>query len=305
LPLFVDEAHTAQYPDRLEALAYNFANGQSYAKGTVNGTAAGSEMLSGTLFLAGEAVTEFQNSGSRNRVMWLDGNLHSPMGSEANGKAHAAMLEEAWERGMGLFGPKFAEVVWRDWESFAAQANALKDHPSLSAAPTPWQASLAIGMTALVTAYAMLGRDLPAAAIAAMLKQWAALLSDGAADVDPALDAWERLVLMLVSAHDTTVTGWTIKELNYEPIAYQAVGESVWRVPTKTAAVREKLGSPHAVQLYGPTWLKRGWIKPAKDGASTHVARIGEQGTARVLRIPNESLYLWSNELPICDVTPS
>jgi len=296
LPLFIDEAHTAQYPDRLETLAYQFANGQSYTKGTVGGSAGGGELLSGSLIMAGEAQASFHHSGSRNRVMWLDGHDHAPLGTMCpeEGKTRAAMLEAAWERGAGQFGARLAEAAWRDWDAFTASVETLRANPALRAAPTPWQHTLAIAMAAYALAYELVERPLAIDDQAALMEQWAALLVIGRADADPAQDAFERLALLIAGAHETpTSHGWIIREVNHEPIAYRLEHEDVWRVPTKCAAVRDKLGSPAAVQLYGPTWATRGLVETARDGKCTTVAKIGTDAQARVLRVPMRSLASW------------
>jgi hypothetical protein len=296
LPLFVDEAHTAQYPDRLETLAYQFANGQSYTKGTVNGNAGGGELLSGALLMAGEARAEFLHSGARNRVIWLDGHEHSPLGTDCPdaGKARAAMLETAWERGAGQFGARLAEAAWRDWEAFEASVETLRTNDALQGAPTPWQHTLAIGMAAFVLAYDLVGVAISPDDQAALMEQWAALLVGGRAEADPAQDAFERLALLIIGAHEEPVShGWIVRSINHEPVAYRLESEDVWRVPTKCSAVRDRLGSPAAVQLHGPTWARLGLVEPARDGKCTHVAKVGQEAQARVLRVPMQSLTSW------------
>jgi hypothetical protein len=297
LPLFVDEAHTAQHPDRLESLAYNFANGQSYTKGTTSGAAGGGELLSGTLLMAGEARVEFQHSGAHNRVLWLDGQRWSPMGTldPTEGAARAAMLEAAWTTGAGRFGACLAEAVWRDWHAFAGSAETIYEHEALIAAPAPWRHTLAIAMATLRVAMEIAQVSLDDDDVNALLAQWSALLQVGKQASDPAADAWEALVLLIVGAEEPAFnqsSGWTVRTINREPVAYRRTGEDVWRVPTRSAVLCERIG-PHAVQLYGQTWAQRGWIEAAEDGQSTHVCKIGNEGAARVLRIPVQALSAW------------
>jgi hypothetical protein len=307
LPLFVDEAHTAQFPDRLESLAYNFANGQSYTKGTTTGHAGGGELLSGALLMAGEARVEFMHSGSRNRVLWLDGHRWSPMGTfdPEQGGAHAKQLEAAWERGCGRFGPMLAEAVWRDWESFTSDVENLRIGDAVRLAPAAWQHTLAIGMASLRAAMEIAGSPLGDTDAAALLAQWAALLAQGHTEADPAADAFESLVLLIVGATDEPFApagpGWKVRTVNREPIAYMREGEDVWRVPTRTNALRERIGHA-AVQLYGQTWVARGWVEADGEGRCTHVNKIGGEGAVRVLRIPTERLNDWRPDEPTAGV---
>jgi hypothetical protein len=303
LPLFVDEAHTAQFPDRLETLVYNFANGQSYTKGTVTGHAAGGELLSGALLLAGEARAEFQNSGSRNRSIWLDGHRWSPMGTSdpEQGAAHARMLESAWDVGAGRFGATLAEAIWREWDAFIDSSEVIRAMPETLSAPPAWQHIFAIGMATLVAAFEIVGVVITPADQAAIMGQWCALLSSGNVDSDPAADAWEQLVLLITGAARDTTEGWEIRTWNREPVAYQRINEGVWRVPTRSALVRERVGAS-AVQLYGATWAARGWIEKASDGSCSHVNKVGTEGSARVIRIPTEALSTWR---VTTEVTPS
>jgi hypothetical protein len=122
LPLLIDEAHTANDPRRLEALVYEFANGQSYSRGTPEGVASGGEPLRGTLLLAGEALPEFRHAGAARRVLWLDCTSSPPLGAGtlgrpgspayALGAERARLLEAAWEVGAGHFGKLVAERCW-------------------------------------------------------------------------------------------------------------------------------------------------------------------------------------------------
>lgn len=296
LPLFVDEAHTAQYPDRLETLAYNFANAQSYTKGTTTGAAGGGEILSGALLMAGEAQAEFQNSGSRNRVLWLDGHRWSPMGTNdpEAGAQHAAMLERAWEAGAGRFGATFAEHVWRTWDGFVADVERLR--PLVGSVPSAWQHTLAISMAALRAALEIVGAPLSDDDTAVLLDQWAALLNVGRQESDAAADVFESLVLLIVGAEEPPLQpagpGWTLRTVGREPVAYKRDGEAVWRVPTRSTALRERIGAS-AVQLFGQEWVRRGWVEPDAEGRCTHVNKIGSEGAVRVLRIPTVNLTSW------------
>lgn len=299
LPLFVDEAHTAVHPDMLEGLAYNFANGQTYTKGTTNGHAAGGEVLGGTLLLAGEARAEFKNSGSRNRVLWLDGGRFAPLGTDnpCLGASRAQTLERAWEAGAGQFGARFAEAVWRDWASISSAVTTLRDDHTLAAAHTPWRHTLAIAMQALRIAFELAGQPLESEAVPVLLEQWAALLVVGQKENDPAADAFEQIVLLVSSAQAAepgdAPLGWEVRLINREPVAYRKGDEDFWRIPTGSQAFDARLGKSMP-QLHGQTWIARGYVQAAADGKATHVDRIGPNARARVLRVPLARLEDWA-----------
>jgi hypothetical protein len=141
--------------------------------------------------------------------------------------------------------------------------------------------------------------------MAAVIGQWSALLATGQQESDPAADAWEALVLMIVGAYPepdgTAGVGWTVRSVHRDMVAYQRIGEDVWRVPTRSAPFRERVGVS-AVQLYGQAWGQRGWIELDDEGRSTHVNKIGSEGTARVLRIPSAQLTAWRT--PYAGETP-
>jgi hypothetical protein len=212
------------------------------------------------------------------------------------GAKRAAMLEAAWLAGAGRFGARLAEAVWRDWDRFVMEAEALTDAPALAGAPQAWRQTLAIAMTALVAALELADCALEEHNIALLLAQWGALLTAGYQESDPAADAWEALVLMIVGAHTESFepagTGWIVRSVNRDMVAYQRLGEDVWRVPTRSATIQERIG-PSAVQLYGQAWAARGWIEVDSEGRSTHVNKIGSEGSARVLRIPSAQLRSW------------
>ena len=76
-------------------------------------------------------------------------------------------------------------------------------------------------------------------------------------------------------------------------IAAHKNGDQYLRVISNTPQLTERVG-PSAIQLHGPTWLKRGWILPAKDGKSTELKKLRSSATTRVLKIPLDKLDGWS-----------
>lgn len=169
LPLLIDEAHTTSDPQRLEALVYEFANGQSYSKGTAEGSAAGGEPLRGSLILAGEALPEFRHAGAGKRVLWLDCTRSLPLGAGTPGRPgsdehrpggqRAEILEHAWEAGAGLFGRTVAERCWTDWAAVLTDYRRIRDAPALQPLAA-WRESLALNAVVLQVSdlYAELSR---------------------------------------------------------------------------------------------------------------------------------------------------
>lgn len=276
LPLLIDEAHTTTDPRRLEALVYEFANGQSYSRGTVEGVASGGEPLRGALLLAGEALPEFRHAGATRRVLWLDCTSNPPLGAGtlgrpgslayALGAERARQLESAWEAGAGLFGKLVAEQCWAQWDVVRATYRAMCEDHALQPLAA-WRECLALGLIALNVAGAVADLALPATG--QLIDQWVALLSGGQEQSDPALDAFERLrTLLAQSDEDTTsVAGWVLLRLRGETVAYRKADDSFWRVPTGTPPFETRVGKS-AVQLYGRTWLRRELILPLEGRPS-------------------------------------
>jgi hypothetical protein len=109
------------------------------------------------------------------------------------------------------------------------------------------------------------------------------MLSIGRVRQDPAVAAWEALKTMLASASQYEHGTWMIKELRGERIAYKVGGE--WRIPTGTKAFKDGVGDT-AVQMYGRRWVKDGLALAGKDGLTSHVKKVVDNGTVRCLVVP-------------------
>jgi hypothetical protein len=306
LPLFVDEAHTAPDPKRLELAAYSFANGQRYTVGSAEGQARGGTDLAGALLLAGEAIPEFKHAGSRLRVLWVDSAVWAPLGAEprsASGQRRAALLETAWETGSGLFGAAVADVIWRDWAAFIAAAQRLEQTPALTPLQA-WRTPLALAAATLDVALTVANLA-PPPPFAALLDQWAAILLSGHSETDPATDAWDALATMLIQGRwmDDALRGdddviapaqweWIDADHGGGLLACRRVGDPYWRVLPATPQFKERVGAS-AVQLYGPTWAQRGWITLGADGKPIAVMKTRDGRAARMLRIPTAALEAW------------
>ncbi len=134
-------------------------------------------------------------------------------------------------------------------------------------------------------------------------------------ETDPATEHWEALITLLGQGRqaDDGRSGdaqqgmplpptwyWIEADRGGGLIACRQAGEDEWRVLTNTPQFKERVGAS-AVQLYGQTWVRRGWVRPAKDGKSTdyqHVYGRGAEVRARVLRIPHTILERWGQEHP-------
>lgn len=306
LPVLVDEAHTVPDPKRLELACYGFANGQSYTKGGVDGKARGGETLGGALLLAGEALPEFKHAGSRLRVLWIDTGLYPPLGAEPRsntGQQRAQQLEHAWNAGAGILGHAVAQRIWADWSGYISEVRTLQADSAL--APLgPWSEPLAAAAAALNVAFRVAEITAVPSGFEQLLDRWAEMLLSGQSDTDPAVDAWEALITMLAQGRHgddgrETNQGYLPAQWEYIEadrgggvIACRKVGDPAWRVLTSTPQFKERVGAA-AVQLYGQTWLKRGYIHPGKDGKSTHFERVYPDGAVRVLKVPADKLDHW------------
>jgi hypothetical protein len=280
LPVLVDEVHAAKDPKLIEATVYQFANGQSYTKGTITGRAAGGEALHGAVILAGEAVVEFINAGAAKRVLYLPANLYAPLGCEANtsaGRARAKTLEDAWKAGAGLLGPRVAEAIWAEWDSFEQIVNELSKGygPRLGA----WAPGIAAIAATLEYTFELLGLEVPESITT--LDQHVEKALEAAEDfADPAALAFEALKNLIgLAKHEVGEV-----HLNGELVAWQ--NGDFWYIPTGSKPFAERVGSS-AVQLFGKTWQAKGLIEPDPNGKSTHVTKTsGDRASVRVLKVP-------------------
>jgi hypothetical protein len=290
LPLFIDEAHTTRDPRDLEATVYQFANGEAYTRGGPDGKTRGGEPLGGSLILAGEALPEFRHAGSNNRVLWIDVDQFPPLGCEPGsreGSRRAELLEQAWTTGAGLLGIDIARAMWDDWPAFTAGVQKLQSHSALKSLQA-WKHPLTIAARALDVTLHMLGVTVPLHFMS-LLAQWVEMLEAGKERTDPAADAWEQLVTMLVQAEEVQDGNWTVAKLQHQLIAARYGVEDIWRIPTGTPQFKERVGKS-AVQLYGSTWLKNKWIEPGENNEPTPTKSLPGRKLARVLLVPAHAI---------------
>lgn len=135
LALFIDEVHTSSQPDDFQQAIYSFANGQARTIGGIDNNARGGDELCGCLFLGGESRLNMRYQGVANRVLMLDSNYYPPLGAEKGtdlGRQRAQILEQTWEHGAGLFGPRIASLIWDDWTAFARRVSQIEKFPALA-----------------------------------------------------------------------------------------------------------------------------------------------------------------------------
>ena len=308
LPLFIDEAHTAPDPRKIEQAVYAFANGQRYTVGGVDQKARGGSDLFGTLLLSGEATPDFKHAGAALRVLWIDADTWHPLGAapcSPEGQQRAQILEQAWEAGAGLFGKAVTEAIWSDWPTFVASVEACERDAAFTKLQA-WRRPLAIAAAALDVAFATIQATTAPAGFDKMLERWVEMLTTGHEASDPALDHWEKLLTMLAQGRPrndseqdalgthTIPASWEWIEADHGGgvIACRQAGDDYWRVIAGTPQFKERVGTA-AVQLYGPAWLKRGWVRAGTNSQSTVVKRIHTGQSMRVLCVPISALDTW------------
>lgn len=299
LPLFVDEAHTTPKPADLEKLAYRFANGEERLLGSLDRQTRGGESIGGTLLLAGEAIPEFKHAGSVRRILWIDNSHWPPLGQgtigqpgsrpHALGQYRAELLQAGWEGSAGIFGKALYEVIWRDWTTFEAEYQQLRQAPALIPLQA-WRDPLAIAAAVLNVACQIAQIKLPP-----LLDQWAQILLAGHDDSDPTVDAWNKLITLLAQAEEYSppqYANWITLQDRSQMLACRQVHDDAWRVLTSTKQFEDRVGA-QAVQLFGRTWAERGWIRPGPDGKSTWPLKTPGNKQVRALLIPLKAIEDW------------
>ena len=282
LPVFVDEAHMSARMDDLEAAVYQFANGESYTRGGVDGKARGGEELHGALLIAGETLPGFRNAGAHRRVLFLEAHHVPPLGAEAGsaeGRRRAAVLEAAFQDGPGLLGDAFARWAWDNWATFKEGIGRWRGEQG-----GPWAEPLAAAVEAVMSLGAVVGVQVPDDVLLKLLAEPWATLDRATTEHDPASEAWDSLGSLLSGAWQATEQDTqTLRLPGGELLAWHPADEpGRWRLIPNGRGVAAQLG-PAWVQRYGPTWIKRGWIEAHKDGGASHVTWNG--GLKRSIRV--------------------
>jgi hypothetical protein len=187
------------------------------------------------------------------------------------------------------------EIVWHNWSQVEGDVRKWAQNPRLQPFG-PWADPLAAAL--VVLQYAFMVVQAAAGPQQELLETWARMLIEGYKASDPATDAWERLVTMMVQAEPevTLSQGWTIKKLGHESVAYQRSGDTIWRIPTQTQQLKERVGlsrDADVARQYGQIWVDRGWVIPDTEGKSTHFEAI-PGAKVRVLLVPDDKLTNWN-----------
>lgn len=312
LPLLIDEAHTNDNPTHLEGLVYQFANGQRYTRGTLDQIATGGDEVAGSLLLAGERMLAFLNAGATRRVLWIDCEQYPPLGTGAGaaselGRKRALMLEDAVASGAGLFAPIYYRYVWGNWDAFMKRVEVYRDDPHLKAFPS-WTHTLAIAAASYEFLLHIVHDD--RSLTLTDFSDWQTILEGGQSQTDPAIQAFETLLMMLIQSRDNdgfagykAPEGWEERWLDGKLFACKYHKDNYWRVLSTAPQIKVYTRTENAVQQYGGTWAERKWITPSekkhRDGStrkiSTNYMTISSGSRASVLLIPNRILDTWNH----------
>lgn len=310
IPMHLEDIHQLmnRNPDSFAGLIYDFANGQLRTYGQVNQQAGGGTRLGGSLLMTGEAVPSLEYEGSQKRLMTINCGRHLPLGeppqSEA-GKHRAQLLATAWKAGAGTLGYQVCELIWSNWAAFQRDV-ALMQADSALVNTQAWGPLLATAAQTLRLALLPLGINLD---WALLLRQWAALYTEGQRERNPAQVIWDKVMVMLsqcelsddreYSEHGQhrSVPRWQWLHYERKMVAARRVGEDYWRVLTTSPQWRLVVGE-NAVDMFGDTWLKEGLLvphkgtRPVSDKAYTGPGK----GYLQCILIPDSQLPMEEDE---------
>jgi hypothetical protein len=276
LPLLLDDVHMlmARTPDKFAGLIYDYANGQLYTYGTLDRRTGGGQRIGGTLVMTGEMLPEFAHAGSQRRMLLLNCSQTPPLGAPASsmeGLRRATILDSAWKAGAGTFGHQVCERIWRDWNAFTLEIDALSQDTALKDLQA-WRLILAASAATLGHAMDLAGVYIDHTRL---MREWAEVYQSGQQEHDPAAETFDRVLMMLGQAESSDngkyVNGDYVRPswewLSYERklVAARRVGETHWRVFTTSPQWLEIVG-PGAIVQFGQSWAKAGLILPHKNG---------------------------------------
>lgn len=272
-PVAVDEAQTMD-PARLQNVIYQHANGQNYARGGRDGQPQGSDPLSGTVYVAGEAPPQLTYAGARNRVLDIRASQHMPLGIAPDaapqagvmpGAARSDLLKNAVEVGAGALGERITQAIWEDWDTFEAAVNAeiarMADKTSVG---REWLLPIAAATVGLDKLYATL--DLPVPNLPQPLTQWAlGVLLDGRSNNDPVREAFDAVRALVLNAPND------LQDNAYRAVRGERVAVAVgaeWYILQNSDAVKRVLEPFGGLQGLAVQWAQRGWIVVESDGTT-------------------------------------
>jgi hypothetical protein len=292
-PMLVDEAHTAD-PTRLQNVIYQHANGQTYAKGGMDGQPLGSDLLSGAVFVSGEAPPQLTFKGARNRVLDIRAAKHLPLGIGPNdvpqgglpsGRERADTLKKAVDLGAGSLGERVTRAIWDDWDTFADRV-ATNEAAAASSATTghEWLRPLAAAAAGLYQLFKVC--DVPLERYPKNIMGWAhEALCASRADNDPAREAFEALRALILNANDD-IHHPDVLSVRNERVAH--INGNEWYILQNSEPVKKALEPYGGLQGLASQWTQRGWIVPGSDGKST--ARRAVQGARQRVLVVREAV---------------
>jgi hypothetical protein len=294
LPVFFDDIHKMleRKKQETEGIMYDFANGQNRTWGTPgNREAAGGQEVRGLLLTAGETSLSFLNAGSNNRVFSFDCQApgQEPLGCPARsneGVRRARQIQAAWQAGAGTFGYQVCQQILRRWREFELDIKAFELDRKLEPLQA-WRRLLSIAAATLQTTAFVAAIDLD---IDNLMRQWSDMLQTNNQAHDPAEEAFERVRMLFIQAEYTNDGGGrsipTWHNLHYDRklIAVRREGQDYWRVLHTTREWQDYIG-PTAVEMFGSSWLNKGWILPhKKSGKIADTTWIGK-GSPRCILV--------------------
>ena len=280
LPVWIDEAH--QLDERtLTDGVYAFANRQTYTRGGKDGTARGGDPLEGFMLLTGEGLTDLTTTGTRNRVLIIDGTRHWPLGRK-DAPERALTLERAAREGAGAGGQTVTSHLWEHRSSWAGEVHDLAER-LVNVSPA-WNIAAAAAEVTLRHAREALGLDADPAAdgLAGVMLH---ALTEGWAEVDPAREAFERVRDLVNSARMVDGTAVSRDGGDLARVVSTVHGR-VWAVRATAPDVEEALKRYGGPRVVGLAWRERGYVVAGAGGRSTIAAKLGANNAVRCYAFP-------------------
>lgn len=303
VPTHLEDIHMLlkRDPDRVAGLIYDFANGQLRTYGTLNQQTGGGQEIGGCLLMSGEMLPEFEHEGSARRTMIINCVTHPPLGvapRSLEGARRAAVMDRAWSSGAGAFAVQVYRAIWPNWDAFTRDVARLAADESLSDLSS-WKHILATAAAVLRIAAGICGLQLDTLAL---MRRWATIHAQTQQERNPALDAFDKVLLMLSQSEPNDNADWAEDEtgrkmriaptwrwLNYDRkmIAAQRIGDDYWRVAVGSLAWRAMVGAG-TIDQFGAAWLKENLISAHPNGRASWKVYMGEwKSSTQCILVPN------------------
>ena len=88
------------------------------------------------------------------------------------------------------------------------------------------------------------------------------------------MTAWDTFSTLLAGAKTYTngVGEPEFKEIRGERIAWRRNGDA-WHVMHSAPVICQTMGAPRWIERYGSEWVRRGWLRPGKEGKAYKQAK--------------------------------